>query len=111
MLKRIVMQLSGLVMARFTQALASLKARLYKLVSNLRVSFILASLSVASLFNHLVKTLSNFNRFRVSLTTAVQLIKAGLITVKAKLIQIGLRLATTARKTRQPAKPSRKKGK
>ncbi len=111
MLKRIVMQLSGRGMARFTQALASLKVRLCKLVSNLRVSFILASLSVANLFNRLVKTLSNFKVLLVSLTTAVQLTKAALKRVVIISGQIGQRLLTIARQTLQRVNLLRKKGK
>jgi hypothetical protein len=111
MLKRIVMQLSGHGMARFTQALASLKVRLCKLVSNLRVSFILASLSVANLFNRLVKTLSNFKVLLVSLTTAVQLTKAALKRVVIISGQIGQQLLTIARQTLQRVNLLRKKGK
>jgi hypothetical protein len=45
--------------------------------------------------------MSSFNRLRVSLIIVEQLIKAGLSTAKAKVIQIGLQLATTVRQTLQ----------
>lgn len=57
MLKRIVMQLSGRIMALFTQVLALLTARLWKAVSNLRVSFFLLSLSVGSQLARIVQKL------------------------------------------------------
>jgi hypothetical protein len=44
---------------------------------------------------------SSFNRLRVSLITAGQLIKVGLSTVKQTLIQTGLQLATTVRQILQ----------
>ena len=111
MLKRIVMQLSGRGTALFIQALASLKARLLKLVNNLRVSFILASLSVGNLFSRLVKTLLNFKVLLVNLITQELSIKLALKHVATTSGQIGLRLATTARQTLQHVKALFKKGK
>lgn len=48
MLKRIVMQLSGLLMAQFTQVLALLTALLWKAASSLRASFTRLYLNVVS---------------------------------------------------------------
>jgi hypothetical protein len=114
MFMHIVTQLSGRVTALYTQVLGWLKALLCKLVSNLRVNFFRASQSVVNRFNLLnplrVQTVLSFNRFRVSLTTAVQLIKVGLITAKAKLIQTGQQLVTIAHQTLQHVKALFKKG-
>lgn len=111
MLTRIAMLVNGLNMARFTQALASLKVRLCKLVSNLRVSFILASLSVVSLYNQLVKTLSSFKALLVNLITQAQSTKLALKHVVTTSGQIGQQLVTTARQTLQHVKALFKKGK
>lgn len=67
MLKRIVMQLSGRIMALFTQVLALLTARLWKVVSNLRVSFFLLSLSVGSLSALIVQKLKQLVAKRITL--------------------------------------------
>lgn len=104
MLKRIVMQLSGRGMALSIQAWAWLKERLWHHAKRLRVSFILVFLSVANLFNQLVQTVLNIKVWRANLITAVQSIKAGLIIVQAKALQIGSLLATTARQILQHAR-------
>lgn len=109
MFMHIVTQLSGRLMALYTQVLGWLKALLCKLVSNLRVNFIRVSQSVISLCNRLVKTLSNFKALLASLITAVQLIKVGLSTAKAKLIQTGRQLVTTAHQILQRVKAQFKK--
>ena len=111
MFKHIVMQVSGRLMALYTQALASLKALLLKLVSSLRASYTLASLSVASLLPLLVKTLLKIKALLVSLTTQVLLIKQGLKLVATTSGQIGQLLATTVRQIRQHAAQAFKKGK
>jgi hypothetical protein len=108
---RTVMQLIGHGMALCTQALMSLKARLYKLVSNLRVSFILASQSAVSLCNQLVKILSNFKALLASLIIAVQSIKVALKPVVTISGQIGQQLLTIARQIRQRVKQALNKGK
>lgn len=104
MFMHIVTQLSGRLMALYTQVLALLKALLYKLVSNLPARFTQVYQNAAKLYllNLLrVQIGSNTNRFRVSLITAGQLIKAALTNAKASLIQIGLLLLTTVRQIRQ----------
>jgi hypothetical protein len=97
----IVTQLSGRITALFTQALASLKALLWKLVNNLRVSITRAYQNVVSLFNPLVQTLSKIKALAASLTTQVLLIKQGLKLVATTSGQIGQLLVTTVRQIRQ----------
>jgi hypothetical protein len=109
MFMHIVTQLSGRVTALYTQALGWLKVRLCKLVNNLRVSFILLSLSVGNLFSRLVKTLSNFKALLVNPTIVVQSIKAALKRVVITNGQSGQPPATTARKIRPRASKQSKK--
>ena len=100
----IVTQLSGRFMALYTQALEWLKVQLWHRVKHSHASFIRVFQNVRNLYllNLLrVQTVSSFNRLRVSLITAVQLIKAGISIVKAQLIQTGLQLATIAHQTLQ----------
>ena len=111
MFMHIVTQLSGRVMALYTQALTWLKVQLCKLVNNLRVRFILLSLSVGNLFSHLVKTLSSFKALLASLITVVQSIKDALKRVVTTSGQTGQQPATTARKIRPRAKTVSKKDK
>ena len=101
MLKRIVMQLSGRGTALFIQASAWLKTQLCKRANNLRVSYILASLSVGNLLRHLVKTLSSFKALAVNLITQALSIKAVLKRAATISGQIGRQLVTTARQTLQ----------
>ena len=111
MLTRIVMQLSGRGMALSTQALAWLKTQLCKRANNLRVSYILASLSVGNLLRHLVKTLSSFKALAVNLITQALSIKAGLKHVATISGQIGQQLVIIVRQTLQHVKALFKKGK
>ena len=97
----IVTQLSGQIMALYSQALAWLKGLLLPLVSSLHVRYILVSLSVASLWNHLVKILRTFKVLLASLTTQAQLIKVGLKRVAITSGQIGQQLLTIAHRIRQ----------
>jgi hypothetical protein len=96
-------------MALYTQALTWLKVQLCKLVNNLRVRFILLSLSVGNLLHRLVKTLSNFKALLVNLITQALSIKAGLKHVATISGQIGQQLVTTARQTLQRVKALFKK--
>ena len=111
MLKRIVMQLNGLIMVQFTQALEWLTALLWKVVNSLRASYIRLSLSVVNLLNRLVKILSNFKALLANLITQVQSIK--LVLKRAVTIngQIGSQLLTIARQTLQLVKQALKKDK
>jgi ABC-type metal ion transport system substrate-binding protein len=113
MFMHIVTQLSGRIMALYTQVLEWLEVQLWRRVKPLLASFIRVFQNVRNLYllNLLrVQTVSSFNRFRVSLITAAQLIKAGLSTAKAKLIQTGQQLATIAHQTLQRVKTLFKKG-
>ena len=116
MFKHIVTQLSGQITALFTQALASLKALLCKLVSSLRVSITQAYRSVANLLRlrlQLALTMLRSNPLVVGLTKVVQSIKAAHISVKASLTQIGSLLQTIVQTIRPPVATasSPKKGK
>jgi hypothetical protein len=97
----IVTQLSGRIMARYSQVLVWLKGLLLLLVNNLRASYILASLSVANLWTHLVKILLTIKVLLANLITQAQLIKVGLKHVVITSGQIGQRLLTTVRQILQ----------
>jgi hypothetical protein len=103
MLKRIVMQLRGKIIAPFIQALALHKEQLLKRVSNWRVSITQLFLNVGNLFNHLVQTVWNFKALLANLIIQAQSIKAAFINAKAKLTQIGQQLLIIARRIRQLA--------
>jgi hypothetical protein len=99
MFMHIVTQLSGRIMALCSQALGLIKALLWHPVSNLLASFIQAYQSVRNL--HLlnllrVQTGLSTNHLVVNLITAEQSIKAALMFVRAKVLQIGSQLQTTA---------------
>jgi hypothetical protein len=103
MFMHIVSQLSGRIMALFTQALASLKALLCKLVSSLLASITQAYQNVVNLLLPVVQTVLNIKALLVPLITAVQSIKVALINVKAKVIHLGQLLLTIVRPIHQPA--------
>jgi E3 ubiquitin-protein ligase DOA10 len=111
MFKHIVTQVSGRLTALSTQALALLKELLLRLVSYLLASCILVFLSVASLYNRLVKILSKIKVLLASLTTQVLSIKQGLKLVATTSGQNGQLLVTTVRQTLQRVKALFKKGK
>jgi hypothetical protein len=116
MFTHIVSQLSGRITALFTQALASLKELLCKLVSSLRVSITQAYQNADNLLRlrlQLALTTLKSNPLVVGLTKAVQSIKVAHTSVKVNLLQIGLLLLTTARQIRQlvPTAQSPRKGK
>jgi phage-related protein len=110
MFMHIVTQLSGQITALFTQALASLKALLCKLVNNLRVNITRAYQNVVSLFSPLVLTLSKIKALVASLITQVQSIKQGLKLVVTTSGQIGSQLLTTVRQIPQAVIQAFKKG-
>ena len=101
MLKHIVTQVSGRLMALFTQALVLLKVLLLKLVSSLRVSFTQVYQSAVGLHHLLAKTLLKIKALLVSLPTQVLLIKQGLKLVVTISGQIGLLLLTIVRQILQ----------
>jgi phage-related protein len=110
MFMHIVTQLSGQITALFTQALASLKALLCKLVNNLRVNITRAYQNVVSLFNPLVQTLLKIKALVANLITQVQSIKQGLKLVVTTSGQIGSQLLTTVRQIPQAVIQAFKKG-
>jgi hypothetical protein len=97
----IVTQLSGRIMALYSQALVWLKELLLPLVSSLRANYIQVSLSVVNLWTLLVKILLTIKVLLANLTTQAQLIKVGLKHVAITSGQIGQQLLTTARQIRQ----------
>jgi hypothetical protein len=97
----IVTQLSGRIMALYSQALVWLKVLLYKLVSNLRVNYTQASLSVGNLWTLLAKILLSFKALLANLTIQAQLIKVGLKHVAIISGQVGQQLLTTVRQILQ----------
>ena len=111
MLKRIVMQVSGLVMVRFTAAYLRLTICLSKTVKRLLARITQAYRNVLTPLLPLAQTLPNFKAWAANPTTVEPSIKRVLSIVKAKAILIGLRLATTARQTLQRVKALFKKGK
>jgi hypothetical protein len=112
MFVHIVMQLSGKMASLFTQAWALLMACLWSPVKRLPAKFTRLFQNARNLYlmNLLcAQTVSNFSRLLVSLITVAQLIKAGLITAKQVLTQIGLQLAITVRQILQRAVTAIKK--
>ena len=99
----IVMQLNGLITVLYSQALVLLKALLYKLVNNLRVNYILASLSVVSLWSLHVKTLLTIKALLANLITQAQLIKVELKRAAITSGQIGQQLLITVHQIHQRA--------
>jgi hypothetical protein len=94
---RIVMQVIGQIMARFTAVYMLMGELLLRLVSSLRASYILASLSVVNLWTLLAKTLLSFKVLLANLITQAQLIKVGLKHVAIISGQIGQQLLITVR--------------
>jgi hypothetical protein len=111
MLKRIVMQVSGLVMVRFTTVYTRLTTCLLSSAKHLRALITQTYLSALIRLLPLVKILSNFKAWAANLTTVVQSIKLALKRVATISGQIGSQLRTTVRQILRRAKPSRKKGK
>jgi hypothetical protein len=111
MLMRIVMQVSGRVMARFTAVYLQLTTCLLNSAKRLHVRITQIYHSALIQLLQLVQIVLSFNRSRANLITAAQLIKAGLSIAKRTLIQTGLQLATTVRQTLQRVKALLKKGK
>jgi hypothetical protein len=111
MLKRIVMQVSGLVMVRSTAAYLQLTICLSRTVRRLLALITQLYHSALTPLLPLAKTLSSFKAWAANPTTVEQSTKQEPSTAKAKVIPIGSQQRTTAHQTRQRVKPSRKKGK
>ena len=97
----IVTQLSGRIMALYSQALVLLKALLLQLVNSLRARFTHIYQSVATISNPLAKAKQSISRLVANLTIQVQLIKLGLINVATKVGQLGQQLLIIARQILQ----------
>ena len=111
MLKRIVMQVSGIGMDLCTHLWAWLITRLWNPASNLLASYTRKFRSAINLLNPLAKTLPSFKAWAANPTTQALSIKRVLKCVVTTSGQIGSRLATTARQTLQRVKAQFKKGK
>ena len=106
MLKRIVQQVSGQVMALYIQASMWLKEQLLPSVKQLLASITQAFLNVASLFSQLVQTVLNIKVWLASRTTAAQLTNQEHINAKHLATQLGLQPQTIAVPTPQPVLPA-----
>jgi hypothetical protein len=111
MLKLIVMRVSGLGTALCIRLWGWLITRLWNPVSSWLVRFTLKFQNAINRLRQYVQMALSFKVLLANLTTQVRSIKPVLITAKAKVIQIGLRLQTTARQTLQRVKALLKKGK
>jgi hypothetical protein len=111
MLKRIVMQVSGQVMAQFTTAYIQLTTCLLRTAKHLLALITQAYHSARAQLLLLVKTVLSFKVWPAKKTIAEPLIKAELTTAKAKVMDLGKQRVTTARRTRRHAKHQPKKGK
>lgn len=110
MFMHIVMRVLGQVTALFTTVYLRLTTCLLNSAKRLHVRITQTYLSALIRLHRLVQIVSSFNHLHANLIIAVPLIKAGLITAKAKLIQIGQQLATTAHLTLRRVKALFKKG-
>jgi hypothetical protein len=112
MFMRIVQRVNGLVMGLFTQACTLVKERILPSAKRLLASIIQVFQSVASLLFQVVQTALNIKAWLANLITAVQLIRAALISVKVKVLHLGQLLLTTVRPTKQAARTTQlpKKG-
>jgi hypothetical protein len=111
MLKRIVMLVSGLGMARCTQALVLQITQLWNHAKLLLVSYTRKFQSAVCQWFLYAKMVLSFKVWPAKKTIAEPLIKAELTTAKAKVMDLGKQRVTTARRTRRHAKHQPKKGK
>jgi hypothetical protein len=111
MLKRIVMLVNGLGMARFTQAWGSLMVQLWSHANSLRASCIRGFQNVVNLHLLLAKTLLNFRASPVNPTTVESLTKPEQKPVATTSGQTGLQRPTTVHPIRRRAKHQSKRGK
>ena len=109
MLKRIVTQVSGQVMVRFTTAYLQLTICLLKIAKRLLALITQTYRSALTLLLPLARTLPSFKAWAVNPTTAAPSIKRVLSIVKAKVIQIGSQRQTTVHQTPQHAATATKK--
>jgi len=109
MLKRIVTQVSGQVMDRFTTAYLQLTICLLKIAKRLLALITQTYRNVLTPLLPLARTLPNFKAWAVNPTTVAPSIKRVLSIVKAKATQIGSQLPTTVHQIRQRAATAIKK--
>ena len=105
MLKRIVMQVSGLLTALFTQVLALLKVLLWKVVSSLRVNFTHLYLNVVS---QLVLIAQKLKLYPAAQTKSDMLRKPEPTYVPAELIHHGSQQSKVAAQLQQPVLQAQK---
>jgi hypothetical protein len=103
MLKRIVMQVSGQVMAQFTVAYLLLTTCLLRTVKHLLALITQTYHSVLTLLNPLAKMLPSFKAWAVNPTTVAPSTKQGRSTAKAKATQTGSQRQTTVHQILQHA--------
>jgi hypothetical protein len=109
MLKRIVMQVSGQVMVRFTTAYLQLTICLSRTAKHLLALITQTYHSALTLLHPLAPIWWSFKAWAASLTTAAQSTKQGRSTAKAKATQIGSQLQITVHLILQRAATAIKK--
>jgi hypothetical protein len=105
------MQVLGKIICLFTQALELLKVRLCRLVSNLRVRFILTYLSVVNLKYLPAQTVRKCKVWLAKLTNPAQLIKQEPINARHLATQLGLQPQIIVAQTQQPVLTAHKQKK
>ena len=105
MLKRIVMQVSGRLMALFTQVLALLKVLLWKVVSSLRASFTHLYLNVASQLALIAQKLRLYHAAQIK---SDMLLKPEPTYAPAELIHHGSQQLKVAAQLQQPVLQAQK---
>jgi hypothetical protein len=111
MLVHTVMQVLGKIICQFTQALGLLKVRLCRLVSNLRVRFILTYLSVVNLQYLPAQTVRKCKVWLANRITQAQSTKQEPINARHLATQLGLQPQTIVAQTQQPVLTAHKQKK
>ena len=111
MLVHTVMQVLGKIICQFTQALELLKVRLCRLVSNLRVRFILTYLSVVNLQYLPAQTVRKCKVWLAKLTNPAQSTKQEPINARHLATQLGLQPQIIVAQTQQPVLTAHKQKK
>ena len=111
MLVHTVMQMLGKIICPCTQALGLLKVRLFRLVSNLRVRFILIYLSVVNLQYLPAQTVRKCKVWLVNRITPAQSTKQEPINARHLATQLGLQPQTIVAQTQQPVLTAHKQKK
>jgi hypothetical protein len=106
----IVTRVIGLFTALFTTAYTQLTVCLLRIAKRLHVLIIQIYLSAQIRLHQLVQMGSSFKAWAVNQITAVPSTKQERSTAKPKATPTGSQPQTTVRRTRRPARPTRKKG-